>query len=161
MKQKHVHAAQEKATQTELYTYIYDHAGRPLITTHQLNANSPVILVNNKYDALRRLSSNSRNGQVNLKTVYAYNVRSWVKSISSPLFTQMLYYTDGVGMPCYNGNISSMTWKSGSEDVRRGYRFTYDTPNRLKDAKYGEGSTLTQNLNRFNEQVIEYDKMGI
>jgi hypothetical protein len=51
----------------------------------------------------------------------------------------MLHYTDGSGISCYNGNISSMTWHSGSEDGLRGYKFVYDGFSRLKDAVYGEG----------------------
>lgn len=31
---------------------------------------------------------------------------------------------------------------------------------RLKDAIYGEGEQLSNNLNRFNEQVTGYDKNG-
>ena len=31
----------------------------------------------------------------------------------------------------YNGNISSMSWKSGNEAVERGYKFMYDGLSRL------------------------------
>ena len=43
---------------------------------------------------------------------------------------------------------------------RQGYSFTYDGLSRLKDAVYGEGASLNQNRNRFNEQITGYDKMG-
>ena len=42
----------------------------------------------------------------------------------------------------------------------KGYSFTYDGLSRLKDAVYGEGASLNQNRNRFNEQITGYDKMG-
>ncbi|SHF93302.1 RHS repeat-associated core domain-containing protein, partial [Bacteroides faecichinchillae] len=93
---------------------------------------------------------------------YAYNVRSWTKSITGTLFSQTLNYQEAItgNTPCYNGNISSMSWKSGVETSQRGYRFTYDGLSRLKDALYGEGATLAANTDRFNEQVTAYDKMG-
>ena len=36
---------------------------------------------------------------------------------------------------CYNGNISSMTWKSGAGATPRGYKFSYDRLGRLTDAE--------------------------
>jgi len=50
----------------------------------------------------------------------------------------------------YNGNISAMKWKAGDETLERGYLFSYDNLNRLSDASYAEGASLTTNLNRFN-----------
>lgn len=44
--------------------------------------------------------------------------------------------------PCYNGNISSISWKAGEEQITRGYRFTYDGLDRMKKAEYGEGERL-------------------
>ena len=119
-------------------------------------------LVNNTYDEVGHLKSDSRNGNAKLKTEYAYNVRSWTKSITGTLFSQTLNYQEAItgNTPCYNGNISSMSWKAGSETSPRGYRFTYDGLSRLKDALYGEGATLVANTDRFNEQVTGYDKMG-
>ncbi|MEB3372501.1 hypothetical protein SFC43_00240 [Bacteroides sp. CR5/BHMF/2] len=61
-----------------------------------------------------------------------YNLRGWLTSIESPLFSQKLYYTDGIGTPCYNGNISSMSWKTGVDTDVRNYCFEYDLLSRLK-----------------------------
>ena len=93
-------------------------------------------------------------------TAYAYNIRNWLTGIEGGKFSQSLHYTDGLGVPCYNGNISSMTWKSGAGATPRGYKFSYDRLGRLTDAEYGEGPSLSVNTNRFNEQVTGYDKMG-
>ena len=93
-------------------------------------------------------------------TDYAYNIRNWLTGIEGGKFSQSLHYTDGLGVPCYNGNISSMTWKSGAGATPRGYKFSYDRLGRLTDAEYGEGPSLSVNTNRFNEQVTGYDKMG-
>ena len=121
-----------------------------------------VTLVDNTYDEVGRLKSDRRNGNARLKTEYAYNIRSWTKSITGTLFSQTLNYQEAItgNTPCYNGNISSMLWKAGTETIQRGYRFTYDELSRLKDALYGEGATLASNTNRFNEQITAYDKMG-
>ncbi|MDD3036930.1 RHS repeat domain-containing protein [Bacteroides sp.] len=162
MKVKKVHTASGKETQTEVYTYTYDNAERLLTTTYQLNGATAVTLVSNTYDEVGRLKSDSRNGNAKLKTEYAYNVRSWTKGITGPLFSQTLNYQEVIAgnTPCYGGNISSMSWKVGTETSERGYRFTYDGLSRLKDAAYGEGTTLATNPNRFNEQITSYDKMG-
>ena len=53
-----------------------------------------------------------------------------------------------------------MTWKAGNETTLRGYKFTYDGLNRMLDAVYGEGTSLTTNANRFTEKVTGYDKNG-
>ncbi len=62
-----------------------------------------------------------------------YNIRGWMTSLQSPYFSQTLHYSDGTGTPCYNGNISSMTWKAGSETTLRGYKFTYNGLSRLDE----------------------------
>ncbi|MDD3037133.1 RHS repeat-associated core domain-containing protein [Bacteroides sp.] len=149
-------------TRTEVYVHTYDPAERLLKTTYQLDNAAAVTLVNNTYDEVGRLKSDGRNGNAKLKTEYAYNVRSWTKSITGTLFSQTLNYQEVItgNTPCYNGNISSMLWKAGTETSQRGYRFTYDGLSRLKDALYGEGATLAANTNRFNEQITAYDKMG-
>ncbi|WP_168770365.1 hypothetical protein [Bacteroides faecichinchillae] len=149
-------------TRTEVYTHTYDQGERLLRTTYQLDNDAVVTLVNNTYDEVGRLKSDGRNGNAKLKTEYAYNIRSWTKSITGTLFSQTLNYQEAItgNTPCYNGNISSMSWQSGVETSQRGYRFTYDGLSRLKDVLYGEGATLAANTDRFNEQVTGYDKMG-
>ena len=97
VKMQHVHTAGGKAMQAELYTYNYDHAGRLLTTKHKPNASAETLLVINSFDELIHLQSNSqtcRNPNPNLKTDYVYNVRSWMKTISNPLFNETLYYQD-------------------------------------------------------------------
>ena len=74
------------------------------------------------YDEVGRLKSDRRNGNGKLRIDYAYNVRSWTKSVSGPLFSQTLNYKEKIigNTPCYNGNISSMSWKMGTEATDRG-----------------------------------------
>ena len=168
--EKHVHIVPGQAPVTEVHTYTYDLANRLLTSVYQLNNNAPITLVDNVYDEVGRLLVDKRNGLPELRTTYSYNLRSWLKGVSSPLFSQTLNYQETINdiAPCYNGNISSLFWRTAQNDVsnelisspEKGYSFTYDGLSCLKDAVYGEGTSLNQNRNRFNEQITGYDKMG-
>ena len=137
--------------------YTYDERARLLTKANTWNGNF-TDKITYAYDALGRLTGKNYGDKVSENL--SYNIRGWLTGIGSQHFSQTLHYVDGVGVPCYNGNISSMTWHSGSEDGLRGYKFTYDGFSRLKDAIYGEGELLSNNTNRFNEQVTGYDKSG-
>ena len=164
VKEKRVHSVPGQDIITEVRNHTYDLANRLLQTTYQLNDDAPVILVDNVYDEIGRLKTEKRTGHSKLRTDYTYNLRSWTKGINGPLFHQTLTYQESIDgtTPYYNGNISSMTWKSGGSAVTNemGYRFTYDGLSRMKDAIYGETNTLSINQNRFSEQITGYDKMG-
>lgn len=157
-KHVHVHAVPDKSTLTESYKYIYDHAERLTKVIHRLNNGKEVVLSEKEYDELSRPAHVKLNNGKN-KVDYSYNLRTWLTGISTPHFAQTLHYTDGEGVPLYNGNISSMTWQTDDQRVR-GYKFAYDGVNRLTEAVYGEGNKLTSATNRFNEQVTAYDKQG-
>ena len=139
LKRQHVHTATGKATQTEVCTYEYDHAGRLSKSKHKLNTNGEVTLIENTYDDLGRIKSCKRHGMSALTTSYTYNIRSWLKSQSTgTLFNQTLYYNESYGgnTPCYNGNISAMSWKASDDTGLHGYRFRYDGLSRLTSADY-------------------------
>ncbi len=157
LKKKHIHMATGKATQTEIYSYSYDHAERLLSTKYQLNTNPEVTLVENTYDRLGRLKTSKKKDEPKLASTYTYNVRSWLKSSTSPLFSQTLYYNDSYGnnTPCYNGNISAMSWTT-SGDKTRGYTYSYDNLSRLTKAGYLEAGTP----NASYSTSYGYDKHG-
>ena len=155
----HTHTDSSGYSLTERYTYTYDHSSRLTRVSHQYDNNPSVLLVEHAYDELGRLQTDKLDNGIYV-TDYAYNIRNWLTGIEGGKFSQSLHYTDGLGVPCYNGNISSMTWKSGAGATPRGYKFSYDRLGRLTDAEYGEGPSLSVNTNRFNEQVTGYDKMG-
>lgn len=157
---RHVHTASGRASRVYTETYSYDFLDRLVRVTHQMDNAPAVTLFENVYDSLGRLSSRAYHGLSGDSVTYSYNIRGWLTGIHHPSFHQLLYYTDGPGVPRYNGNISSMTWQGGTETTTRGYKFTYDGLSRLKDATYGEGNAISLNANRFNEQVTGYDKMG-
>ena len=155
----HSHTASGKSTRTEVYTYSYDHADRVSKVEHTLGG-TKITLADYTYDSFGRLSTKSLHGSAANKLTYAYNLRSWLTGITSTRFTQNLYYNTGVGTARYNGNISSMTWKSGNESTVRGYKFTYDGLDRMLNATYGETAGISTNANRFSENVTGYDKSG-
>jgi len=143
----------------EYCNFIYDNGERLKQVKHTLNGGQESVLSENEYDDLCRLKKvKLNNGTMTLG--YDYNIRNWLTSIESPLFKQKMYYVDGAGIPCYNGNISSVTWQSALSGKLSGYKFSYDGLNRMKDAMYGEGSSLDVNPGYFNEQVAGYDKNG-
>lgn len=158
LKRQHVHTATGKATQTEVCTYEYDHAGRLSKSKHKLNTNGEVTLIENTYDDLGRVKSNKRHGVSALTTNYTYNVRSWIKTLTTgTLFNQTLYYNESYGgnTPCYNGNISAMSWKASGDTGLHGYRFRYDRLSRLTSADYlwnGISSTNYSTSYTYNKQ---------
>ena len=159
LQQQHVRTENGNQSIKEVSHYTYDSAERLIQVAHQLNDGETTVLSANEYDELCRLKKSILNngGQ---SVEYAYNIRNWLTDIKSSLFTQTLHYNEGTGVPYYNGNISSMTWKAESDSGSKGYKFTYDGLSRMKDAEYGEGNDLSANLEHFNEQVTEYDKIG-
>ena len=147
--------ASGKTTREEVYTYSYDYADRVSKVEHTLGGSGKAT-----YDNFGRLLTKQYHGTSINKLTYAYNLRSWLTGISGTCFTQNVYYNTGVGTAKYNGNISSMTWKSGNESTVRGYKFTYDGLDRMLNATYGETASISTNANRFSENVTGYDKNG-
>lgn len=133
-------------TQTEVYTYTYDHAGRPTETRHRLNSGTEYSLAKYTYDELGRLSSVVRKGRSDLTDSYTYNVRSWITKITGAKFSEDLTYQ-------YNGDIASMQWTTGGKTHR--YNYSYDGLSRLIAASY-TGITTPANYNT----AYSYDKHG-
>ena len=155
----HTHTVSGKTTRTKVYTYTYDHADRISKVQHSLGSTA-ITLYDATYDNFGRLLTKQYHGTSTNKLTYAYNLRSWLTGISGTCFTQNVYYNTGVGTAKYNGNISSITWKSGNESTVRGYKFTYDGLDRVLNATYGETASISTNANRFSENVTGYDKNG-
>ncbi|MFT3994123.1 MAG: RHS repeat-associated core domain-containing protein, partial [Dysgonomonas sp.] len=116
-----------------------------------------VSLAYNTYDDQGRLKTNAKAGASSLTTTYAYNIRSWTKSIVSPLFKQTLYYNESYGGSSkrYNGNIGAIDWTI-TGDKTRGYAFVYDNLSRLTAANYLENTVANANY----KTAYTYDKHG-
>ena len=133
----HTGSASDTGSLTCEYFYMYDPNDRLVAVDCALNGGTRSALYRLSYDSYGRMQQKTFGNGLYTGT-YSYNLRGWLTGISGSKFSQALHYTDGPGTPCYNGNISSMTWKAGNETTLRGYKFTYDGLNRMLDAVYGE-----------------------
>lgn len=140
--------------EVEKYTYAYDNADRLSEVFHKVDNGSEITLQKNSYNGLGQLTSRSNGIFI---TSYTYDMHSWLKSIStrnqSTLFEESLKYTDS-DQPCYNGNISAMTWQNRGSSAQR-YNYIYDDASRLIRSSY----TVGNSSNRYSTQY-SYDCMG-
>lgn len=153
-KKKHVHRTTYIASDlTENYRYFYDKAGRQTSTRHKINTQNEIYLDSIQYDELGRMSKKILNGGGEAID-YTYNIRNWTKSITSPRFSETMYYQDALDGKSvyYNGNISAVKWGQGSTQNQK-YYYTYDGLNRMKKATYWPDET-------YNEEITQYDKNG-
>lgn len=111
------------------------------------------------YDDIGRLVSVKRSGNAGIVN-YAYNIRNWLKEKKSDRFKQNLWYESTGAYPCFNGNISRMQWQTSKDNVLRGYDFAYDGLNRLEESTYAEGAGMSQNKNRYSENILSYSPNG-
>ncbi len=135
-------------------------------TMHRYGSGNWVRLSNNSYDIDGKVVRRTRGIYNNqgLKTDYQYNIRGWLTSQSSPLFSQNLFYTEPVdstpnmvllSVPkYYNGNIAGLNESRWTpQGVITGYRaVSYDNIGRIKNVYDSEP-------NRFNEWY-SYDLNG-
>ena len=155
------HTAAGKLTAEESYGYTYDALDRPLQTRYSINNGQSVTLADNRYDKLGRLQSDRRNGSASLATEYSYNLHGKPTRISTPLYTESLFYEQphNGSTPQYGGNISAIDWSVADESDtygKRGYTFSYDGMSRLTAAGYLENGKLN---NHFSTSY-KYDIMG-
>ena len=132
---------------------------RPETTAVTIDGNRTVLSRNEYSDIGMLVGYRQNNGTVN--TAYTYNIRGWTTSVSNKYFTEHLYYADGIGEACYNGNVSSMKWTAPDNSQPRGYKFRYDGLDRLLEATYGERDDLSNHANRYNEKVLSYSANGM
>lgn len=145
--------------------FTYDHTGRVITKSTQINAAPAVINGNYVYNEVNQLYQkklHSENGGSSfIETVTnSYNPRGWTTNISSPNFSEQLYYEGISGQIAgetlnYNGNITE-SWYSSPAVANKGFYYTYDNINRLDHAKYYSGSTYNGAL----DETISYDVNG-
>ena len=90
---------------------------------------------------------------------YTYNLHGWITRIETECLKEYLSYAGGSSKPCFNGNISTVSWRDACSSTSRGYRFFYDSLNRMIRASYGEGESLAMSPGRYDE-TAEYDRNG-
>ena len=158
----------------------YDHTGRLLATREKINGQPEITLIAMKYNEVgemikKYMHSNQTSNERSFiqKSDYTYNIHGWLTKINDPalsgdndMFGMQLFYNSTTGMGSlaptqglFNGNIVGMKWYI-KNDVARGYKFSYDSLNRLSQADYADGSSLGNNAGYFSEIVTAYDKNG-
>lgn len=143
--------------------YIYDHAGRLLSVTHQIENEPAVVLISNTYNELGELVNKDLADSYE-DIDYHYNIRGWLTSINNlsdgvdKFFEMELEYNNApVGHQVYNGNIGATTWKNPYESLINRYDYTYDEMNRLNEADYSNGGASSMG---FDVSSISYDLNG-
>ena len=113
------------------------------------------------YDAVGRLTGKRRQltGTGVSTCQYAYDVHGWPRSVKEGEFRQQLYYADGLDGGCWNGNISTVKWKTDGNSSWQGYNMRYDGAGRLQSAVFGSDDNLTSYRGYFSESA-EYDSGG-
>ncbi|MBP5347042.1 MAG: hypothetical protein J6Y99_12595 [Bacteroidales bacterium] len=93
------------------------------------------------YDEFGKVIANDRSGTMGDMSYEYDKLHGWVTHIKGPntpmgtLFEQNLYRETGGDYARWNGSISAMEWKYGSQNLRR-YDYEYDELNRLITAYY-------------------------
>ena len=133
-----------------------------------INGSNQTKIVQNTYDNLGRLSS-CKTGNLHVNNQYSYDLHGWLRAVSSTnilqgnrmLWHESLYYADGYGTYCYNGNISSLSYYPDVNNLtsRVGYKFYYDGLNRLSRSEYGQGTNLQKTRTDFSERAV-YNQNG-
>lgn len=155
------HTASGRSTTEESYNYTYDALDRPLQTRYSINNGCSVTLADNQYDEFGRLQTDRRNGSASLATEYSYNIHGMPTRISTPLYTESLFYeqSHNGSTPQYGGNISAIDWSVADESDtygQRGYIFSYDGMSRLTAAGYLENGKRNDHFST----SYKYDLMG-
>ncbi|HLO80580.1 MAG TPA: hypothetical protein VK166_06460, partial [Chitinophagaceae bacterium] len=135
-----------------------------------------------KYDKLgqvveKKLGVNATKPQGLETQSMDYNIRGWLLGLNrismvrdgsaSTFFGFELGYDKletgtaniSFGQEQYNGNISGMIWRSGSDLVRRKYNFSYDLANRLTQANFNEPDFAGSGID-YSVPNIKYDANG-
>lgn len=147
---------------------------------HQVNNQSPELLTQNTYNEIGQIT-NKKVGN-NIQSIdYTYNIRGWLTGINNPkqlngkLFgftinyqlpleiTNTSPYSSNPGLtviPKYNGNISEVTWASGTtpNPLQKKYGYVYDKTNRMLAGFYYSGSQYLYNSE--NYEILNYDENG-
>ncbi|MBW8683305.1 DUF6443 domain-containing protein [Chitinophaga rhizophila] len=167
--------------QTTLLTiYHYDADGRLDTITKRLNDNPALQLsvAAMDYDALGRLKTKklsvSADSGPQESQVYEYDLRGRLTGINRPFvntpnstanwFGQTLSYESGFTNNQYNGSLSGIKWKSGSDGTARAYGYSYDHMNRLTTADFNQqnsgGSVWSADKTDFSMTGVSYDIGG-
>ena len=185
-----IHQKEGQETITTIDYFTYDHQLRLLDQKQQINDGELQLIAHHTYDELGRVVAKKVGGATTLTEDFSlptasglqdidlsYTIRGWLKGIndietapdiSNKLFNFKINYNTvetsfTLGTPLYNGNISETLWRTaGPESEVKGYRYTYDAMNRLKEARFVNkaGTSYYTSRMTYRERVNKYDKNG-
>ncbi len=159
----------KKVGQADIVTidnFTYDHVGRLLSQTQEINGQAAEMIASYAYDELGELESkevgNIASSTNRLQIInYDYNIRGWLQKINednltdNDLFNFSLYYNNSIGngTDLFNGNISQTSWNTLSTDSStKTYTYAYDALNRIIQG--------ADNTGNYNLDWVSYDKNG-
>lgn len=128
--------------------YEYDAWGRKIKTKEKINSDAEVLLSEKSYNEIGGLKDRKLHNGLQ-STTYSYNQRSWLKTIRSNEFSEVLMYEDSTTNRQYNGNISYQKW-GFSVSTPNIFSYLYDGLNRLTSA----------NSPSLNENITYNDDLG-
>ena len=158
------------ATVSVVQRFVYDHAGRVLQIFQTNDAFAEQQIAQYTYNTLGQLIDkqlHNTGGQFLQSVDYRYTIRGWLSSINNASLTsdgvtnddtndffglEMAYNKVDAALgntPYYNGNISSLKWKTTGTSTgladQRSYKYTYDKSNKLKTATFQAYGTSAWN----------------
>lgn len=165
--------------------YNYDRRDRLIKQTQQIGTGSVETIVANTYNELGVLINKKVGGTTaNLQNIqYRYNIRGWLTHVNNPdpllydpsdnsIFKYHINYTTvyqgDTSKPQFNGNISSVSWRTSTDNIIRGYGYNYDYLNRLTYASHLKATIYNDmwfsftSYNRDGQYAedLTYDKNG-
>jgi RHS repeat-associated protein len=172
-------------TVTNREDFTYTPQDRLLSQTFSLNSTgtSPQLMSYNTYNEIGQLVKKNVGGTditgaaALQKVDYSYNIRGWLKGINDvndlalpndpqDLFAFKINYTTapaqslgGNVQPLYNGNIAETTWRTATDNIKRGYGYSYDKLNQLTNAWYQIPDASVPVRNSYDEKLY-YDVNG-
>lgn len=152
---------------THKYTYAHELGMNSDLLMYEdlsFGNNVPVRVNSYGYNSLGQMTSCQQGGL--LSNNYTYDIHGWLKSLSSYksgnspniLLYETLHYADSDDNPCYNGNISTISYMSANDNSMKKYKFTYDNMDRLIAANYSADNSYNE-MGRYSE-TIGYNANG-
>jgi RHS repeat-associated protein len=195
--QQHANAGTNSQEHWILTKMEYDHGNRLLkvkkmmksIIKGDTTSTAEKTIVTNQYDKLGQLKNKivgDSASSVTEKLVHEYNIRGWVSSVNKEYIkdsinTHWFGYELGYdksnasissttfATPQFNGNISGSIWKSGGDQEKRKFDYSYDNVNRILSAaftqRFGTSWATTDPSNSnfnidFSVDSLRYDANG-
>jgi RHS repeat-associated protein len=170
----HTKAGSNAQTHTMLTKYNYDHVGRVLDVTKNIDNLGDKIISQLSYKETGQVSTKVLGANLQ-QQAFAYNMQGMLTSINAPFVTQassntneyfgeILSYNNGFTTNQSNGNIAGVRWKNAGDGIARAYGYTYDNVGRLTQADYSQqnqGATAwTSDKVNYTVSNLRYDAGG-